>query len=163
MQIGFIGQGFVGKNIADDFERRGYDAVRYSLEAPYMENKAKIADCEVVFIAVPTPSTVDGFDVSIVEQSINLVSKGAIVVVKSTVLPGTSQKLQDAHPDKVVLFSPEFLCEATAAYDAANPMLNVIGVSYDSAGHRKAAATIKDILPQSEHNFIVSAQAAELF
>ena len=42
-------------------------------------------------------------------------------------------------------------------------MMNVIGLPYDTAGHRKAAESVKSTFPSSEHNFIVSAQAAELF
>ena len=37
--IGFCGQGWIGKNYADDFERRGYYVVRYSLEKQYIKNK----------------------------------------------------------------------------------------------------------------------------
>ncbi len=40
--IGFIGQGFVGKAYADDFENRGFTTVRYSLEEPYRANKEKM-------------------------------------------------------------------------------------------------------------------------
>jgi len=163
MKIGFIGQGFVGKNIANDFTRRGYDVVRYSLESEYMHNKELIASCEVVFIAVPTPTTPDGFDSSIVTEAVALVGVGKTAVIKSTLLPGTTRSIQDTYPDRVVLFSPEFLCEATAAYDAAHPMFNIIGLSYDSASHRKKAETVLRMLPQSDHNFIIRAQAAELF
>src|SRR5690242_15193207 len=91
-KIGFIGQGFVGKNQADDFERRGYEVVRYALEEPFVKNKDKIKECDMVFIAVPTPTTPEGFDYSLVEQVISLVEKGKIVVVRSTILPGTTQK-----------------------------------------------------------------------
>ena len=41
-RIGFIGQGWIGKNYADDFEKRGFTTVRYALEAPYVQNKEKI-------------------------------------------------------------------------------------------------------------------------
>ena len=41
-KIGFIGQGWIGKNYADDFERRGLEVVRYALEEPYVKNKDKI-------------------------------------------------------------------------------------------------------------------------
>ena len=41
-KIGFIGQGWIGKNYSDDFEKRGYEIVRYSLEEPYVKNKEKI-------------------------------------------------------------------------------------------------------------------------
>jgi UDPglucose 6-dehydrogenase len=163
MNIGFIGQGFVGKNIADDFERRGHSVVRYALEEPYRENKENITECEVVFIAVPTPTTAESFDESIVVEAIALVGEGKIAVIKSTVLPGVTQKIQDQFPEKVVLFSPEFLCEATAAYDAAHPMFNIVGLPFDSAGHRKAGEIVAKLLPRSDHNFIVPAKAAELF
>ncbi len=163
MKIGCIGQGFVGKNTADNFEHRGYEVVRYALEPDYKDNAEKIEECEVVFIGVPTPSTPEGFDYSIVEEVLKLVADGAVAVIKSTLLPGTTTKLQDKYPNKIVLFSPEFLCEKTAAYDVANPMMNVVGLSYDSAGHRKAAEAVMKTLPKAEHNFIVSSQAAELF
>lgn len=163
MKIGFIGQGFVGKNIANDFEARGYDVVRYALEAEYVENKERIRDCDIVFIAVPTPTTPAGFDYSIVEQSLALVGEGKIVVIKSTLLPGTTKKLQALYPNLIVLFAPEFLCESTAAHDAANPMFNIVGMSDDSAGQRTAAETVMAILPKSPHTFIISSDAAELF
>ncbi|MEN9920419.1 MAG: hypothetical protein RL538_312 [Candidatus Parcubacteria bacterium] len=163
MKIGCIGQGFVGKNIADNLEQRGYEVVRYALEPEYSNNAEKISECGIVFIGVPTPSTPEGFDYSIVENVLKLVSDGSIAVIKSTLLPGTTKKLQDLYPNKVVLFSPEFLCENTAAYDVAHPLMNVIGLSYDTAGHRKAAESVKSTFPASEHNFVVSAQSAELF
>ena len=64
--IGFIGQGFIGKNYADDFEQRNYKVVRYALEGTYAGNKDRIKECDIVFIAVPTPTTPEGFDLSIV-------------------------------------------------------------------------------------------------
>ncbi|MDP3996355.1 MAG: hypothetical protein Q8P86_01525 [bacterium] len=54
--IGFIGQGYIGRNYADDFERRGYSVTRYALEPEYSANKEKIKECDIVFIAVPTPT-----------------------------------------------------------------------------------------------------------
>ena len=42
--IGFIGQGFIGKNYADDFVSRGYEVVRYSLDPAHQANKDKIKD-----------------------------------------------------------------------------------------------------------------------
>ncbi len=163
MKIGCIGQGWVGRNIADNYERRNYSVVRYALEPEYALNRRFIKDCDVVFVAVPTPTTPEGFDYSIVEEMVSLVGDGKIAVIKSTILPGTSKKIQDTHPGKVVLFSPEFLCESTAQYDVSNPMFNILGLAYDSAGHRNAAEEVMRTLPKSKHNFIVRAEAAELF
>lgn len=163
MKIGFIGQGFVGKNIANDIESRGYTVVRYALEAEYAGNKASLKECDITFVAVPTPTTPEGFDYSIIEKNLPLLREGSIVVIKSTLLPGTTRKLQDIFPNLVILFSPEFLCEATAAHDAANPIVNVVGVFPDSAGHRTAGETVMRILPKSPHEFIIPTESAELF
>ena len=83
--IGFVGQGWLGKHYADLFEVMGYNIVRYAKEEPYIANKEKIAECDIVFICVPTPSTKDGFDDSIVHEAVKLVGKGKIAVIKSTV------------------------------------------------------------------------------
>lgn len=163
MRIGCIGQGFVGKNTADNFEQRGYEVVRYSLESEYIKNKEEIIKCDVVFVGVPTPTTPEGFDYSIVESAVSLISDGAIAVIKSTILPGTTAKLHGKYPNKIILFSPEFLSEKTAAYDVENPIVNVIGVSENSEIYRQAAEKVMNIFPLSKHNFIVSAESAELF
>lgn len=161
MKIGFVGQGYIGKNYADDFEQRCFETVRYALEEPYIANKDRIMECDVVFIAVPTPTSPDGFDYSIVEQNLSLVNDGAIVIIKSTILPGTTTRLQQAHPNITLLCSPEFLSEKTAAYDATHPSMNIIGVSVDDEAHRSAAEKVLEILPHAPHSQICTSTEAE--
>ena len=55
--IGFVGQGFVGKSYADNFEKRGFSIVRYSLEEEYLGNKENLDKCEIIFVAVPQVGT----------------------------------------------------------------------------------------------------------
>lgn len=160
--IGFIGQGWIGKNYADDFEKRGYDTVRYALEAPYNANKDKIADCAIVLIAVPTPTTESGFDASIVRGVLPLVGPGKIAVIKSTLLPGTTEALQAEFPDRIVLHSPEFLREAHATDDAAHPDRNLIGMPVDDEEHRAAAESVLAVLPEAPFKKVMSAKSAEL-
>ena len=172
LTIGFIGQGFIGKNYADDFERRGYPVTRYSMEEPYRQNKDKIRKCDIVFIAVPTPTVPaeasgEGgphtqFDYSIVEKVLPLVGKGKIAVIKSTMLPGTTEKLQKAFPDVLVFHSPEFLREKTAAHDAAHPSRNIVGIPADDKKNREAAATVLSVLPKAPFEAVMSAREAEL-
>ena len=159
---GFIGQGWIGKNYADDFEHRGYDIVRYALEAPYNANKEKIAQCDIVLIAVPTPTTEKGFDDSIVRAVLPLVGTGKIAVIKSTLLPGTTEALQQAFPDRIILHSPEFLREAHAVEDAAHPDRNLIGIPKDTVEYRAAADAVLAVLPSAPFNKVMSAKAAEL-
>jgi len=160
--VGFVGQGYVGKNYADDFETRGYPVVRYSLEEPYINNKDLIRDADIVFIAVPTPSTPKGFDGSIVEEALSLVGKGKTAVIKSTIVPGMTRELQKKYPDIIVLFCPEFLSVATAAYDVENPFVNVVGTSSPSEKHTAAAKKVISALRKAPENIVCTSEEAEL-
>lgn len=162
MTIGFIGQGFIGKNYADDFEHRGYPVVRYSLEEPHYRNGESIYTCDVVFIAVPTPTTPEGFDDSILRAVLPLVGTGKTAVIKSTTLPGTVKKLQKEFPDRIVLHSPEFLAEKSAAYDAANPKRNIIGIPELTEAYRHKAEAVLALLPQAPYELIADSTETEL-
>ena len=160
--VGFIGQGWIGKNYADDFEERGYNVVRYALEEPYVQNGHKIKDCDIVFIAVPTPSTPKGFDVSILREAIRNVGKGKSAVIKSTILPGTTEDLQKEFSDIIVMHSPEFLTEATAKQDAASPLRNIIGIPIENEEYKTKARIVTDILPPAKYSKICHSRTAEL-
>lgn len=162
LKIGFIGQGFVGKNYADDFEARGYSITRYAKEKPYDGNKGAIKDCDIVFIAVPTPTTPSGYDASIIRAVLPLTGVGKIIVLKSTILPGLTAKIQDEFPDRIILHSPEFLSEATARNDASYPFVNIVGIGKETPQHREAAKIVHSILPEAPESFTVKSIEAEL-
>lgn len=160
--VGFIGQGFVGKAYANDFEARGFTIVRYSLEEPYRANKEKIKDCDFVFIAVPTPSTPTGFDDSIIRSAVKLVGNGKTAIIKSTIVPGTTSSIQKENPDKFVFHSPEFLTEVNAGHDAAHPQRNIIGIPVQSKLAEGKAREAMAILPKAPFELITGAPEAEL-
>jgi UDPglucose 6-dehydrogenase len=159
--IGFIGQGWIGKTYSDDFEQRGYAVVRYAKEAPYAANGAALAACDIVFIAVPTPTTPAGFDDSIVREVLPLVGKGKTAVIKSTLLPGTTETLQRDFPDIVVMHSPEFLSVATAQHDAEHPTRNILGLAVDTPDTRARAALVMRVLPPAPYALVCAAREAE--
>jgi UDPglucose 6-dehydrogenase len=161
VKIGFIGQGWIGKKYADDFQARGYEVIRYALEAPYDGNREAISHCDIVFIAVPTPTLAEGFDDSIVRKVIPLIGQGKIAVVKSTVIPGSTESFQKENPGIFVMHSPEFLVEKTAAYDAAHPNRNIIGIPIDNAVYRGKAQEVLDVLPDAPYARIMAARDAE--
>ena len=160
--IGFIGQGFIGKNYADDFEARGHKIVRYDVDE-YKKNKSKIKDCDIVFIAVPTPTTPDGFDDSIINKVLLLIGKGKVAVIKSTIKVGTTKRMQADHPDIIVMHSPEFLTEKTAAHDAQHPNRNIVGITdIDDKKLFKHAEQVIEVLAPAPYNLITNSANAEM-
>lgn len=160
-RIGFIGQGYIGKNYADDFEERGFAVVRYSLEDAYVGNKEKIKDCDIVFIAVPTPTTEKGADASIIKDALSLVGVGKTAVIKSTVAPGTTGTFALQFSDRYILHSPEFLSKATAAHDARHPNRNIIGVPVSDPTYRAKAEAVLKVLPPAPFSVIVNSTESE--
>jgi UDPglucose 6-dehydrogenase len=172
--IGFIGQGFIGKSYADDFGERGYKVVRYSLEPEYIINKEKIKECDLVFIAVNagtkplagelrsdgTPKTY--FDDKNIKEAVTLAKPGAVVVIKSTMQPGLTRKLQELHTDRTIMHSPEFLTEVTAKEDAKKPLRNIIGVTEMSDELVSLADEILTLFPHSEYTKVMKSEEAEL-
>jgi len=162
LKIGFIGQGFIGKNYANDFEERGYNIVRYDLEE-YKDNKDKIKDCDIVLIAVPTPTTPEGFDSSIVKAVLPLIGKGKIAVIKSTLAINTTRKMQELFPDITVMHSPEFLREKTAPADARSPERNIVGIlDLNDKELYKKAELVMSTLAEAPYNLITRAENAEM-
>ena len=116
-KVGIIGNGFVGESQAFAFspiaEIRIYDID--PLKSTHTLNE--VCECDFVFVCVPTPMGEDGHqDISYIENVFESVSKGPIYIIKSTILPGTTKKLQDRF-DVDIIFSPEFLTERTAKLD----------------------------------------------
>ena len=154
--IGFIGQGWIGKNYANDFENRGYQVVRHSLE---QDRSKEIKECGITFIAVPTPSIKEKFDLSVVREVLHLIGKGNVAVIKSTLIPGSTERLQREFPDIVIMHSPEFLTEATAEYDASHPDRNIIGCKEED---RELAQEVLSIMAHAKYYAICSPREAEL-
>jgi len=88
-----------------------------------------LKDSEIIFIAVPTPN-IDGkinleYVYNAIESIIN-VNRNAIIVIKSTVVPGTGSKIKNEFQAKIVS-NPEFLREGNAIYDTVHPDRVIIG------------------------------------
>lgn len=161
MKIGFIGQGWIGKNYADDFENRGFNVVRYSLEVQHLQNRNEIPNCDIVFIAVPTPTNPDGFNANAVRDALTLVGQGKVAVIKSTLAPGTTEALQQEFSGVYVMHSPEFLVEKTAAYDAAHPNRNIVGIPKQTTDFIEKAKLVLSVLPESPYETIMNSRDAE--
>lgn len=169
LTLGFVGQGWVGKHYADHFEERGFSVIRYGLQPEFRDARDMIATCDIVFIAVPTPTTPHGFSLDAVRDALGLVGIGKSAIIKSTIIAGSADALSEEFPDRFVFHSPEFLREKTARFDVDNPDRNIIGVParhMDNDEWKRRVKSIADILPRAKmgttENIICSAREAEL-
>lgn len=127
--------------------------------------KDAVTDSDVVVIAVGTPSTVDGnadlrYVYAASESAAEFLKEKAVVVVKSTVPPGTLPKVtkhitQHTKVSFATASVPEFLKEGTAVHDTLHPDRIVIGVMQDYAFniledlHKPLQAPIIRVSPES--------------
>lgn len=132
IKVGIIGLGMVGEPIRRWFEenhkyRRGKELFCYDTD-PKKGYNDDINQADVVFVAVPTPANPDGScNISIVQSAVTTVRDGKIVVIKSTVPPGTVEDLQKKHPRKKFVFNPEFLTESQSWIDYIKPDRQILG------------------------------------
>jgi UDPglucose 6-dehydrogenase len=92
---------------------------------------------DIIFVCVPTPMNEDGScNTSIVEsvvQQIGSLDRRKYVVIKSTVTPGTTQRLAQDN-GMVIAFNPEFLTEANHINDFRNQSLIIVGADDSGIG-----------------------------
>ena len=131
--IGIIGQGFVGNAVhigmSSGFPIKAYDVI------PEKSNVSGITELynssDVIFVCLPTPMKKSGeCDISIVDgvmSQLNELGKNKIVILKSTVPPGTCDGLQEKYQNIDLMFNPEFLTEANAVSDFINQDRIVLG------------------------------------
>lgn len=120
IRLGFIGNGFVG-SAGRQLECSKNSAIVYDIDpdkcVPPGTTLEQVANCDVVFVSVPTPAEADGScHLSIVETVVKQLKAARAdcpIILRSTVPPGTSERLG-------VSFMPEFLTEANYLEDFRN-------------------------------------------
>tara|TARA_R100001443_G_scaffold82872_1_gene89745 strand:+ start:1251 stop:2084 length:834 start_codon:yes stop_codon:yes gene_type:complete len=145
MKIGIIGQGFVGtavrEGLKDYHTVNTFDLVK---ECTCDSISDLVNKSTYIFVCVPTPMKKDGScDTSIVEsvvEEINTVSMiDKIVIIKSTVTPGTTERLNKKYTNCKIVFNPEFLTEANFIEDFKNQDRIIIG------GPRPASTKVRQL------------------
>lgn len=170
MNVGIIGYGYVGSATGAGFATNPknkifwYDKFKESLNT--LEEVVKKSD--YIFVCVPTPifSDYSGMDMSIVEGVIDQIApkiKGTdkLLILKSTSLPGTTEKMQKKYPEVNFIMNPEFLTQERAKEDFMKPYRTVIGAGTADLG-RKMIELYKTILPKNQKYFVVSPTSAEV-
>ena len=136
MRIGIVGNGFVGSAIIHGFVLHVDDILIYDNDSSKSTHSLQeiAQQSDVAFICVPTPMFETGeCDLSIVEDVVSEVcsfsdrNKDLVVVIKSTVVPGTVESLSEKFPNIDFVFNPEFLTERRARLDFINTSRVVLG------------------------------------
>ncbi len=160
-KVGIVGTGMVGGAMQHYLEKKeGIELFLYdkgkNIGSPEEVNKA-----EIVFVCVPTPYLKDnkGFDLSYVEETFNMLQGEKVVVIKSTVMPGTTEMLQKKYPQHKVLMNPEFLTEETADQDMSYPDRQIVGYTEKS---QTVAGDVIQLLPLAPFERILPATEAEV-
>tara|TARA_Y100001980_G_C14540822_1_gene318654 strand:- start:548 stop:1402 length:855 start_codon:yes stop_codon:yes gene_type:complete len=149
MNIGIVGKGFVGSAVQFGFSpNTGCDAnVKVYDKDP---NKSQhsleevMNESDFIFLSVPTPSNKDGsISLDIVDKALedinNVNNKDNIILLRSTMIPGSTRKFQQKYPELNLVFNPEFLTERSANFDFINQSRFIVG------GEPKNTAKVADM------------------
>lgn len=149
--IGIIGYGFVGKAVAygfAEYDRQNgrspkHEVLIYDKYKPQNELSEVLEKSEFIFVCLPTPFHEDQLriDLSICDETIaqicpQIANKGKLVILKSTIVPGTTRRYSKQYPNVPFSFNPEFLTEANYLQDFVKSERVVIGADNDWVAQR---------------------------
>ena len=139
MNVGIIGQGFVGSAIREglkDYHKvLTYDIDETKCNSTHREVCRK---SDIIFVCIPTPMRKSGeCDTRLLETVVEGIDADArtdpdrnrpVLVLKSTIPPGTTTRIANNHSSVCpVVFSPEFLTEANSFDDFKNQTRIIVG------------------------------------
>ncbi len=167
--LGIVGFGFVGTAIQHGFAQSA-DFRIFDVDARRSTHTLSevVQESDVVFVCLPTPMTeaTGEVDLSIIKEAVESIWRIAtwnncspIVVIKSTVIPGTTESLQVAYPELRMVFNPEFLTERTHKLDFINQSRIILG------GNEEGTTLLEEIYSERFPGtpiFTTSSKAAEL-
>jgi len=125
MRIGVIGYGSIGSVLAHGFTELGHDVVANDKhqskvqDSPYTYRPHEWirANCDLAVFALPTPTTTQGGDVSIVDSALShYTNTNATLCLKSTMAPGATGRLAEKY-DLPLVYCPEFLRDRSTVAD----------------------------------------------
>ena len=131
-KVGVIGNGFVGEAISFAFSSVSKLYVYDIDPLKSIDELETVHNSDFVFVCVPTPMFEDGSqDLSYVESVFKKATNKPIYIIKSTILPGTTNQLTKKYSGSKIIFSPEFLTERTAKLDMLTQSRIILGGDID--------------------------------
>ena len=136
-KIGIIGRGFVGSAVEHGFScDKNFKAdIKIFDKTPKLSThnlRETINDSMFIFISVPTPSNLDGsINIDVLDKVLSDINKcienDCIILIRSTITPGTSNFFSKKYPKLNIVFNPEFLTEKNAKKDFINQSRIILG------------------------------------
>jgi len=158
-KIGIFGVGMVGGALKRYFEKQE-EFQLFLYDKKGLGSLDEINQANFIYICLPTPYIPGkGCDTSLVESGISQLTGEKVVIVKSTVIPGTTEALQKKFPQHQLLFNPEFLTEVTADEDMCCPDRQIVGYTEKSYN---VAKDVLQQLPLAPYERMVPSKVAEL-
>ncbi len=143
MNIGIIGQGFVGNAVYQKFKSfftvYTFDIINKKSNSSFDD---LVKNCSVIFTCVPTPMNNDGScNTKILEDLLSKLNERtkSIIVNKSTIPPGTTDNFNLKFNNIQIIFNPEFLTERNSIEDFDKQERIILG------GPRPATTLVKQI------------------
>lgn len=136
--------------IQDDYIEQYLREKKLNLTAT-LDGDAAYRDADFVIVAAPTnyDSKRNFFDTSAVESVIRqvmAVNKDAIIVIKSTIPVGFTERIRQSTGSRRIIFSPEFLRESKALYDNLYPSRIIVGTDKNDRELTEAAERFAGLL-----------------
>ena len=148
MKVGIIGQGFVGTAVKEGLKDY-YSVETFDLVKPCTCSSLHelVNTTDVVFVCVPTPMNKDGSCnvdtvnnvIRDIDETVNVGQDGKVIVIKSTIPPGTTNRLNKECKNISVIFNPEFLTESNSTEDFKNQNRIIVG------GPRPATTKLRQV------------------
>ena len=155
MNIGVVGNGFVGEAIRENLKSE-YNIIAFDInpEKSDCQSVAELTEkCKFIFVSVPTPMFLDGSpDLSIIFSVMENIAQDYndnIIILKSTVIPGTSRQIKRRFPELRIVFSPEFLTEVNSVNDFKNCTRMIFGGQKKDT--RPSIRLIQKVFPQKQY------------
>ena len=131
MKIGIIGLGTVGSAIKKVFEKTHQIYVHDIVLDTNLTDVTH--NCDLAYICVPTPTLQETgvCDISAIKSILSKLDPGFSAVIKSTVIPGTTDLLQKEFKHLKLAFCPEFLRSSHATNDFMEQEILVVGTKHE--------------------------------
>jgi UDPglucose 6-dehydrogenase len=147
-KIGIIGFGVLGQTLFKWFKKQKLNVLVYD-KFKQIGSQKELEDARIIFLCLPTPfNKKTGYDLRALEENLKYFKKPKIFVIRSTVLPGTTENFQKKYKKHYFLFNPEFLREADPWGTFVKNDLQIIGHTSKS---KKLAKEILKLLPKGKN------------